>query len=77
MIRRLEAEDYVPIFRDAGIGLVVRLNKKQCPEGSGDQGLGLRAFGFRDSDLGFRVQKDKQPSELFTGTVLHLISAII
>ena len=23
-------EDYVPIFRDAGIGLVVRLNKKQC-----------------------------------------------
>ena len=52
MIRRLEAEDYVPIFRDAGIGLVVRLNKKQCPEGSGDQGLGLRAFGFRDSDLG-------------------------
>ena len=27
-------QDYVPIFRDAGIGLVVRLNKKQCPRRS-------------------------------------------
>lgn len=30
-------EDYVPIFHDAGIGLIVRLNKKQYPVGPGPE----------------------------------------